>query len=154
MKKVTFIVGLPGSGKTTLGNKLSSQGAFFVDDINLIKNKKELLSSIRSNHVIIADVYLCQFKVRMQAKTYLTNIFGGMKEEWIFFENDPIQCKKNVRFRNDGRDVEGMIDFMAKQYSYPEGKVPVPVWKCPDEDEDEYGDYTADDELENLRDLP
>jgi hypothetical protein len=47
--------------------------------------------------------------------------------EWIFFANDPEQCKVNDRLR--GTDRTGDINWFSTQYSIPEGANVLPVWK-------------------------
>ena len=60
-----LIVGMPGSGKTYLGSKLS--GTFF-DDFSLM-NKDEALKNV-SGDIIIADVFLCEEENRILAQKY------------------------------------------------------------------------------------
>lgn len=118
MTKVSIIVGLPGSGKTTLGNKLKKQkDAFLIDDI---KDKGEIEKAIKEKHqfIVITDPYLIFKKNRTNAKKHILSL--GIKEiEWIFFENNKEKCLKNVKKRNDNRKVENFINLFSKDYTIP-----------------------------------
>jgi len=113
---IIFICGLPGSGKTFLGNKLSKKlNIPFFDDASM----SWTLSKLREikGDFILADVYLCRERDREAVKS-----LG--KCRWIFFENNPEKCIKNVEYRADGRAVTGMIRKMSKIYIIPEGVKP------------------------------
>jgi hypothetical protein len=115
-----FLVGLPGSGKTFLGNKLSKKlNIPFFDDASMNWTLSQL-KEIKGDF-ILADVYLCREKDREAIKS-----LG--KCRWIFFENNPEKCMKNVEYRADGRAVMGMIRTMSKIYTIPEGIKPRKIW--------------------------
>lgn len=119
MTKITLIVGLPGSGKTTLGKQLESQGSYFIDDIS-ISGIDVLQEAIKvHDHVVVADIFLCREKERQRAIRFLKDC----EIEWVFFENDPIKCLANVKQRNDGRKVEGMVQQLSKEYIIPDGAI-------------------------------
>ena len=115
--KATLIIGLPGSGKTYLGNKLSQN---FIDD----PKTKPVPSG---DNLVIADPHLCLTKNLEAAITYLESL--GYNVSCIYFENNPKQCIENVLARNDGRQVLSTIDFYSKLYKVPENVVPLKVWK-------------------------
>ena len=90
-------IGVPGSGKTFLGNEMSKTGSFFIDDISVCGIK--ILESAIKNHenIVIADVFLCEERQRFAALNKLNKL--GIKSEninWVFFENSPEKCLKNV----------------------------------------------------------
>lgn len=116
-KQATLLIGLPGSGKTYLGKNLTG---FFIDDP---KEKPEL------NHdkLVIADPNLCMENVRKKAISYLQE--SGYEVSFIYFENDPKQCLKNVENRNDGRKVENTINILTKMYNIPKGITPLKVYQ-------------------------
>jgi len=51
----------------------------------------------------------------------------GREYECIWFENDPEACLKNVRTRNDGREVESSIKILSKMYV--PGKSAIPCYQ-------------------------
>ena len=120
--KIFLLVGMPGCGKTYLGNQLSKElDAVFIDDVNLNNGIQQVKNAV-AGHVsplVVADVFLCREKEREAAKKILED--RGYDIEWIFFENDPEKCLKNVRRRDDGRKVEGLIRQLTKEYTIPEG---------------------------------
>lgn len=136
--KVTFIVGLPGSGKTYAGRKIAGDG-LFLDDLSLLHQADamdELASALRTGPVVVADCYLCLFINRLCAQEKVQDIAKANGQdltiEWIYFENDPEACRRNVRRRKHGgdkREVEGMIKLLSGHYLVPEGVKTIPVWE-------------------------
>jgi len=139
IKKVKFLVGMPGSGKTTLGNalveKASPSGSIlFVDDISIVtKNPKEYLANLNTTNVselIIADVFLCRSNARESALKILSSIFPDAKIEFLFFENSIEKCLVNVNKRaeqGDDRKVTNLIKLLSKEYIIPEGVTPIDI---------------------------
>ena len=136
--KITLLIGLPGSGKTYLGKQLKG---LFIDDAS--KNKGLLALTYLSNAVlknrpikfvtektdlIIADPMFCTQETLQKAKAKLGAMFPGYEIECIYFENDPEKCLRNVRIRNDGRLVYGLIRGLSKKYVIPEGIIPRKIW--------------------------
>jgi hypothetical protein len=128
--KIIAIVGLPGSGKTYLGNRLAKENGYeFIDDID-IEGKKRLLAILKEgNDCIISDPNFIFEDIRNKA---ILSLAENLNIEWMFFENDPEQCLKNVEYRNDGRKVKDFISMFSKYYIIPKGVHPVKV----------YGSYT------------
>ena len=121
--KIIFLVGLPGSGKTYLGKQLESDTSLFIDDISISNDGlTSLINAINSNNyktIIVADVFLCKHFERILAFSFLRYINYSGDIEWIFFENDPEKCLKNVEKRADGRKVERLIMELSKKYTIP-----------------------------------
>lgn len=57
------------------------------------------------------------------------NYYGNIN--WIFFENNKEKALKNVKFRNDGRKVKGLIEFLSQNYFIPDEDIPyiVEIWQ-------------------------
>ena len=125
--KVILIVGLPGSGKTHLARKLvQNQGLKLFDDIDSLD---QLFCALKNQEsCIITDPNLCDPSIRAKALKILKENFEELTLEWIFFKNDPESCRKNVAFRNDGRDVEATIKRFSKVYEVPEGVQSLDIW--------------------------
>lgn len=123
--KAILIVGLPGSGKTTHGKQIAKrENCLFVDDINV-----RTLPLVEENKgtVVIADVWFCEEKTRTRAVKML-NEMGYDDIEWLFFENNPDQCRKNVAKRADGRSVTGLIQGLTGKYTIPKEIEPIKVY--------------------------
>ena len=126
--KIIVIVGLPGSGKTYLGKKLTEDTGFeFLDDVTKTQmgRLKALLDEGKS--CIVSDPNLVIEPIRKSAAEYLAK-FPNLEIEWIFFENNPKQCMNNVTRRNDGRKVFGFIEAFSKKYVVPDGAKVVKVY--------------------------
>lgn len=120
--KIALIIGMPGSGKTTLGRSFPC----FIDDITA-DGLEELKAAInRKEQVIaVADCYLCFDKTRANAVKWLTKNAVEYKIEFIFFENNKEKCIRNVnrRMKNgDNRKVFGLIETLSKVYLVPENE--------------------------------
>jgi predicted kinase len=122
--KVTVIVGLPGSGKSHYINEHADKDTMIVDDP---KHISELPDKLTSN-LIIADCHLCKPKSREALNNILDIRYPKAEIEYIFFENNPDQCLKNVKHRNDGRYVEPTIKNYSKVYTIPEDAITVSIF--------------------------
>ena len=131
--KIVFLVGLPGSGKTFLGNELSQSDGQFIDDISLPGQFDQLEKAIDFlvPKVFIADVFLCREVERTKAVSTIKRLGIKYKAEceieWLFFETAPEKCIKNVEKRADGRAVTGLIQTLTKEYTIPKEINPIPV---------------------------
>ena len=136
--KITLLVGLPGSGKTHLGNQMAEddENTIYLDDLSIHDDAlNDIRLSMGLQHIVISDVFLCHSKDRENAEKMLRKICREegfvYKLEWIFFENNPDKCLKNVAHRNkhgDTRLVDDFIKTHTKTYTIPEGVVPKEIW--------------------------
>lgn len=137
MLKISALVGLPCSGKTTLGEKMEEENEdiVYIDDITIKNGLDDIEKAVNlwgAIHIVISDVFLCRAKDREYAIKKLKKIAPDYKLEWIFFENNPEKCLKNADYRNkqgDTRKIKNMIIDMSKQYTIPEGYVPLKIWQ-------------------------
>jgi ABC-type oligopeptide transport system ATPase subunit len=139
VKKIKFLVGMPGSGKTTLGEALVKEASpsgsiIFIDDISIVtKNAKEYLSSLKLDgvsEILISDVYFCRSKVRESAISIIKEVFPNIPIEMIFFENSAGKCLINVAKRaekGDDRKVTGLIQQLSKEYVIPNSFIPIEI---------------------------
>jgi predicted kinase len=125
--KIVFVVGLPGSGKTHLAKQMSeTQGLVLLDDLNSLDNLFGVLAS--QDSCVITDPNLCDPSIRAKAVQVIKSKFDDVQLEWIFFENSPEKCRKNIQYRNDGRNVEATLLRFTKVYDIPEGHVAREIW--------------------------
>lgn len=122
--RVTLIAGLPGSGKTFLLRSMREDGSTCIDDIRGLSD----LPEHRVPWLAVSDVNFCRQDVRNSAEFEIVRRFGPVDLEWIFFENDPEQCRSNVAERNDGRNVHADIDALCRLYVVPEDAESIPVF--------------------------
>jgi len=114
---ITFIVGLPGSGKSCLGNEMINENTVFLDDISKLGVEKIIEN--KDKDLVISDVYLCLDDERMKAINVINKLIPDCKINWIYFENNPGQCLKNVERRKkdgDDRHVEELVKLLSKDY--------------------------------------
>lgn len=127
VKRIILLVGLPGSGKTTLGNQLVKKfpnTTLFIDDIGqLTKDPITYLQEIKEKQIydtiIISDVYFCRKAVLEMAIRKIKAIFKDANIETIFFENNIEKCKKNIKQRmlqGDDRKVNNLLNILHKDY--------------------------------------
>ncbi len=132
--RVTFIAGLPGSGKTHLAQSLASQydpvDVWYVDDITSTDDLVGTFGSAYIKHLIVTDPHFCRPTTRPLAEGVIWEWYK-LPVDWIFFENNPQQCRRNVMHRiaqGDDRKVMGMIDLLTKIYTIPNGADVRPVY--------------------------
>jgi hypothetical protein len=128
MKKLIVITGLPCSGKTYLAKSLLCSNGVLLDDISLL-GLSALRNTVGQEQIIVTDPFLCREPQRKKAEKWFNEIAVGYEIEWIFFENAPEKCLKNVGHRNDGRLVEKFIKSLSKDYVIPNGVKPVEIWQ-------------------------
>jgi hypothetical protein len=85
---IFFVVGLPGSGKTTWAKTLDPELFTLIDDPT---EKLELCSEF---NWVITDPQLCYVENWMAAKKMFPD------SQWVFFEPDFETCWKNLERRN------------------------------------------------------
>lgn len=124
---ITFVVGLPASGKTHYAKSL---GGRLIDDPKDFK--KDIFPYLTEDcELVIADPFLCSSASRERATNWILEILPGAELKWVFFENNPEQCLRNAAKRmeeGDDRKVAGSIKSMSKSYKVPEGEKCLPVW--------------------------
>jgi hypothetical protein len=127
-KRFFLVVGGPGSGKTYFARLLQkSIGGYLIDDIRSL-DELDLIPP-EEIYVYITDPNFCLEEVRQKTEQVLKVRFLNCQIYWLFFENDPEQCRANVKLRNDGREVEPTIRRMSKFYTYPQDRLLIPVWR-------------------------
>lgn len=129
---IYHIAGLPGSGKTHYAKKAvdmavqSGKKAVLLDDAN---SKEELVGYEDFDVVYITSPHFCNSRsTRGLADLFMRQLYPSATILWEFFENNPVQCRKNVLYRNDGRKVDGFITALSQVYVPPAGAVVLPVW--------------------------
>lgn len=147
MSKVIFIVGLPGSGKTSHLQELATEmDAPIFDDFkaNAINDNRafahgrrlsELVDGLTSGRLcVVADIDFCRKAARSEAEYYLRAAIPDIQVEWWCFTNEPDVCRQNI-LRNAGngnRNTEARIRQIEKfspQYEIPRDAKVLKVWR-------------------------
>jgi hypothetical protein len=115
MYKLMLFVGLPGSGKTHHANKFCD---IVIDDITDLSQLPDA-ESIGSQDVGITDVNFCDSFILEKALSILKEKYPNHSFDIVYFENDSTKCRSNVKYRSDGRNVEGTIRRFEKIYNPP-----------------------------------
>ena len=126
MAKLTFLLGLCGSGKTYIAERLATQtGAKLFTDFlqDQDKNFPIMVQNLRSGNDCIIDEWkysIPRFREKILAD--LVNV-PNLELEWICFENDRGSADWNVRHRKNKGDVAGHLrinEFLSDVYQWPE----------------------------------
>jgi adenylate kinase family enzyme len=135
MARLILIAGLPGSGKTTYGDKLAAKLGTknYVDDYhakakdnspNFINGRKynELIEGLKNEELWIAsDIEWCRPKKRREAETAVRKAVPHIHIEWLFLAIDENTCRQRVlqRCRSSAPNELSKIDELLCEYHVP-----------------------------------
>jgi deoxyadenosine/deoxycytidine kinase len=132
MAKLTFILGLSGSGKTYLSERLKKETGAEVFT-NLLADESSLTSLIAflrdGKDCIVDEVRFCLPAYREQILQSLSQI-TSLDMRWICYENDLETANWNVIHRTNKGDPEGHLDLNLRlhpHYTYPANAEIVPI---------------------------
>ena len=132
MAKITFILGLSGSGKTYLSERLKKETGAEVFT-NLLADESGLTALIESlregKDCIVDEVRFCLPAYREQILQSLSQI-TSLDMRWICYENDLETANWNVIHRTNKGDPEGHLDINLRlhpHYTYPANAKIVPI---------------------------
>ena len=132
MAKITFILGLCGSGKTHLSEQLKKETGAEVFE-NLLTGGRSLPGLIQclkdGKDCIVDEVRFCLPVYRHEIIQSLSEI-AGIRIDWICYENDLESANWNVIHRTNKGDTEGHLDINLRlhpHYDYPAGAKIIPI---------------------------
>lgn len=128
MLHITFILGLPGSGKTTLANKLMTGLTTLIDDLNQNIVAVDAFKNAPTPYLIITDPLAVRYSPEW-ITTKLKELFGECTVDFIPFENDPLTAYYNTKKRNDGRKISRASIYTDSSRYEPElWGTPTPIY--------------------------
>lgn len=144
MVKISLYIGYPGCGKTTLAkNQIKIEpilekvfgdkpyNLILIDDpTDFAEIEKHF---VEGNHLFICDPHLCDPK-NLEKATEKLNSLGECSIWSTFFEDDPIKCYNNVKYRNDGRLIS-LQSYKTYNYQIPDDydiEDIIPIWQQED----------------------
>jgi len=131
--KVTFLLGLAGSGKSVLAEKLAKEtGATVFEgtegDATTRQRMLRHLANGRSR--VVEEIAYCLPSRREAIVSELCTVVPDIEIEWVSFENDIESANWNVRHRRNKGDVLGHLRINQCYhglYIYPGGAKPIPI---------------------------
>ena len=125
MAKLTFVLGLSGSGKTYIAERLVTEtGAKLFSDFwrEEDKNLAALRANLNSRVDCIIDEW--RYTIPLFRKKILSELKAvpDLELAWICFENDRASADWNLRHRTNKGDVEGHLainEFLCRVYDCP-----------------------------------
>ncbi|HTN73522.1 MAG TPA: hypothetical protein VMO00_20740 [Methylomirabilota bacterium] len=132
MPTVTFILGLCGSGKKWLADRIVAVGKF---DEQFLKDQTQhdaLIEVLRSGKdCVVVEIAYCLEDARQQIVSELTEAVPNVKINWLCIENDLYRANKNCRDRTNKGNPEEHIRFnhnVSPYYTHPDGGVILKMW--------------------------
>ena len=118
--KITLVIGLPASGKTTYAKKL---GGFLIDDPKHLDELPDVCE-----HLVIVDPFFCILHILDNAIFKLKEKYGECDITKIYFENDPDQCCNNADSREE-KHVKRFIKAVSFEYEPDNSCLVLPCYK-------------------------
>jgi hypothetical protein len=91
-----------------------------------------LLEALRRGHsCVVADIEFCDPRRRGYVRSAIVGELPHIQIDWIYFENAPKKCERNIRHRNRqclDTELQKLAD-VARRYVIPAGISPLPVWQ-------------------------
>jgi hypothetical protein len=133
MAKVTFLLGLAGSGKSHEAEILCKKtGAEFVEGTEGDAEKKKLLFQhlLKGRDCIVEEIAYCLPSHREAIVLNLCAVVPGVEIEWVCFENNLERANWNVTHRTNKKDIPGHLHINQCYhglYIYPGGVCVKPI---------------------------
>jgi hypothetical protein len=134
--KVTFLLGLAGSGKTHRAEMLKTQTGDEIFEGTEGEKKEELLCAMvqrlkDGKNCIVEEIAYCLPSRRETIVATLCSLLPNIEIEWICFENNLESANWNVRHRKHKSDaVQGHLHINQCYhglYIYPGGAKVIPI---------------------------
>lgn len=116
---LTFIIGLPGSGKTTLAHEISRKGNYrLFDDFITNYASGEFINSLTDfNNIVVIDPRLCKIDIFEAIIKKISIIIPEEHIMIILYENDPDTCINNIKNREKNIKIQKKLCSTVKSLS-------------------------------------
>ena len=148
MQEVIFIIGLPGSGKSTLIEHYKTHpfidykiyddwmkctlNKFKIKEFNSECRYNELIKNIKEgNNTLISGIGFCSNEFLQKSEYYLKSQFPNITIKRIYFENNPQKSESNIKYRDKQRGGYWEANEKGEMWYYGELYVPGGVNKGP-----------------------
>ena len=138
MAKITFIIGLCGSGKTYLSDQLSMATGVEVFESLVEKQDTDipkLLQCLRDGQdCVVEEISFCTADTRGLMMRQISQHVPECEVEWMCYENDLESANWNVTHRINKGEIERHIEINGRvhqSYSYPDGCTLLPITRIP-----------------------
>jgi hypothetical protein len=134
-----IVIGLPGSGKTALLEKMRGQGFRIFDDfragedapfVEMSQNFGPLMDELLAGKdCAVSDIAFCEPEFRSEFFKSIQTRLPRQGIEWIYFENAPEKCRNNLKRENGAHlehDLRDLEQFSTR-YTIPAGTSALPV---------------------------
>lgn len=123
---IVGVVGLSGSGKSTVIAGYAARGFVVLDDVGTAGDWRANADKVRQHadegrDVVVSDIlFCCATAEAVSLCPQIKTTFSGREEferwvghpfSWVFFENDPWRCAKNCLRRKMGGRLDRNLDF-------------------------------------------
>jgi hypothetical protein len=150
-RTIVFVVGLPGSGKSSYLEQLQKSGFITINNPDDFDRDILPVLNEQTQVIAIADYNLCFPSYREKMVVKIRSIVADVVFRWIYFENDPIQCLSNLRASSSriGDDTrENFVWQVSQGYSIPANVEAKPVSKSENATKIAWPSYTPNNSVD------
>lgn len=127
--KITLLIGLPGSGKTTYAHSISDCDTVILDDVKY----NDIPKDIEAGHLIFTNPNMCEQSYKDKYIRKIKHLYPVSKTKEIYFENNPELCLENALRRErektgNSNYIELSVERLAKVYTIPDQAEIIPVF--------------------------
>jgi cytidylate kinase len=138
MAKLTFVIGLCGSGKSYLSEKLAESTGVRLFE-GLVEKQQvdlpELLHALKNGlDCVVEEISFCIPENRESIVQIVQREVPDAEIEWICFKNDLDAANWNVMHRTNKTEPDRHKEInerVHRGYIYPEGCKPIPITRVP-----------------------